>query len=690
MKPSLPIPVVFNGAPPAEVVAALEAAELIHRPASPQEAAEAVNGGWAELIVCGRVPGWPALVSRVQTAGGGAVFFGTPTEVEQAQLATTVPHTADVSTLPQAISVALEQAFRWRTPSKHDPLEEREITAELVGRYAQSVALQLDLPHMVQEAVARTRDLCDADGAEVLLVQPETGVLALGEEPARGIAQHVARTAAPLCIECLADTPFADGAPEALSGFRVGSVIAVPLLLGGDLFGVIEAVRGGDRAPFEGAHLRRLAELAPHLTVAFHNAQITTRLREAQAQVLRDNAALETRITERTAQIARSQREWQTTFDAIEEPIAVQEGFTVRRANLAYARQAGVAITQVPGRKCHELLAGRSSPCPGCPLAEDRKGDLCGEIAARGDTTFRLSGFRLPGAQGAGMVLHYRDVTRQKRLEDRLRESERLASLGQLASGAAHEINNPLGFVVSNLGNLRENMADLGAASEAARTALRLLRAGKREEAIRALEQAQTEEALASESDEMVADSLEGARRVAEIVRGLRELSRQQVSHAASASVNAALTRAMQSELDGADATVVRNLRAVRNAAVDPLQLDQALGHLLRNARQATAAGQHIWIDTWCAPGEVKVRVRDEGCGISPENLKRLFEPFFTTRGVGQGVGLGLTATWGIVKRHGGRIDVSSEPGRGSAFTLTLPTAPEDPLAWEPDRTTEA
>ncbi len=689
MKPSLPSLVVFHGEVPPEVAAALDAAEIIHRPASLHEAAESVNGGWADLVVCGRVPGWPALMTRVQTAGGGAVLFGEPpTAVEQAQLGAPVHHTPDASRLPAVISDALEQAHRRRMPSQGDPLAERQLASELIGRFAQSIALQIDLPHMVQEAIARTRDLCDADGASVLLVRPESGELVTDNEPCRGVVRQVARTATPLRIERVSDCPFADPESDGISGFRTGSVIAVPLLLGGDLFGVIDAVRGEGRPPFEEAHLRRLCELAPHVTVAVYNAQITTRLRETQAQVLRDNAELEARISERTAQIARGKREWEATFDAIDEPIAMQEGFVVRRANLAYARQAGVRVTEVPGRTCHELLAGRSNPCVGCPLVENRPGDLGGEVSVRGGASFQISGFRLPSAYEGGVVLHYRDVTRQKALEDRLRESERLASLGQLASGAAHEINNPLGFLVSNLRNLRDNVGALEESAAAARDALHLLRSGKLDDAVRVLEKVDPDEALASESDEMITDSLEGARRVGEIVRGLRELSRQQITRSASASVNAALTRLVRSELDGANVQAVLDLQATRDAAVEPLQLDQALGHVLRNARQAIAAGQRVYIETWSAPGEVSVRIRDEGCGIAPENLRRLFEPFFTTRGVGEGIGLGLTATWGIVRRHGGYIDVRSEPGRGTTFTLTFPSAPGAPLTSEPELAT--
>lgn len=678
----LPVLLVLHRAPPAELSAALDRAGWLSRAAELNEAAQSVNDGWAQLVVCERVPGWQALAARVITANGSVVLLGPAPEPHELRwLSASDVHCAEsIAAVPEAVERAWDRIVR-RDMVDHlpDALRDRAESAERISRYAQSIALQLDLGRVVQEAIARTRDLCDADGASLLLVDPKTGELTFdvvdggaGDSIQRvrlkvgeGIAGHVARTAEPMLVPAVRQSAFFDPRCDTESGFVTGSVIAAPLVVAGDLIGVLEAVRGADRAPFQSAHLRRLIDLAPHVGIAVGNAQMTARLRDAQEQVLRDNVELERRIQERTDQIARAKKEWEATFDSISEPIAVQEGFTIRRSNLAYARQAGVSITQVPGRKCYELLAGRNAPCPGCPLAVEG-GGLEGEISLDDQRAFRFSGFRMSSVTTASedtVVAHYRDVTNQRSLERRLRETERLASLGQLASGAAHEINNPLGFLISNLKNLREQLEELeevaGAiehGSGAARGASALVKA--------------TGE-LVTDGREMIDESLQGAQRVAEIVRALRELSRLQVSREVVADVGSAVSRVIRSEFQN-PALVRVDVEPGTRAQIDPLQLDQALTHVLRNARQASAS-QPVFVRVHARDAHAVIEIEDTGCGIRPDDLNRIYEPFFTTRGVGKGMGLGLTATWGIVQRHGGEIDVRSEVGRGTCVTLTLP-----------------
>jgi signal transduction histidine kinase len=687
----LPILLVFGAEPPGPLTSALDAAGLLYRSATAQDAAQSINDGWADVVICGRVPGWQAMAARVETASGATVLWGAPPsgpEVRQLSGAH-VRATLDAAAVISEVRAARADLVRRRELAvKADTLVERAESAELVARFAKSIAQQIDLPRVVTETIARTRDLCDADGASLLLVDPTTGELTFdvvaggaGDriqkirlKRGQGIAGHVAQTAEAMLVASVRDSQWWDGSCDSLSGFVTGSVIAAPLVVGGDLFGVLEAVRGADRRPFTAAHLRRLTELSPHVGIAVYNAQITARLREAQALVLRDNAELERRIQERTEQISRGKREWEATFDAIAEPIAVQEGFTIRRVNAAYARRAGVGLTEIAGRKCHEVFAGRDSPCPGCPLAAG--GELTGHLAIR-EGSFRFDGYRMPDGDGR-VVIHYRDLTREHLLEERLRESERLAAVGQLASGAAHEINNPLGFLVSNLRSLREQVNEMGEVVAAANRAEGLIRAGRTAEAARALKIASELPAdLAQDGSEMIDESLDGARRVAEIVRALRELSRQQVSLAGAAEVNAALSRAVRAEFGDDAHQVVLHSGPGAMAAVDPLQLDQALGHVLRNARQAVSGSQRVHLRTRATDTLVAIEVEDEGCGIPQENVRRIFEPFFTTRGIGKGIGLGLTATWGIVRRHGGDIDVQSEVGRGTRVTLRLPRATE-------------
>jgi signal transduction histidine kinase len=275
------------------------------------------------------------------------------------------------------------------------------------------------------------------------------------------------------------------------------------------------------------------------------------------------------------------------------------------------------------------------------------------------------------------VVVTYNDITHSRQLQERLRESERLAAVGQLASGAAHEINNPLGFVASNLRTLRGLVDELRAPLNLLGDAVSLAKDKRTAELLELLIALDAPDLQALvDAVEMIDESLDGARRVGDIVKGLRELSRLEIGKREPANVNASVSRALRAELGENPTNVVLELGATKLADIPPLQLDQALGHVIRNARQAVSKHQGIVVRTWDTDSEVLIQVRDEGAGITRENLRRVFEPFFTTRGVGKGIGLGLTAAYGIVKRVGGDIEADSAGvSKGAVFTLKLPLA---------------
>jgi signal transduction histidine kinase/putative methionine-R-sulfoxide reductase with GAF domain len=666
------VELVFANEVPSGLVPELERRGYFGKVSTATEAAEAMTSGACKLLICERVPAWQALAARAESSHSAFILWGLPPTPEERR------HILSAELLcierPNEVGQALQRA-QLKINSQDAAVDfdsalwERVCSAERIGRFAQSIATQLDLPGVIREAIARTRDLCDACGASLLIVDPATGELcfdtAVGEASAQietirlkagqGIAGKVAQSAEPRLIRDVTQCEDFSDSCDAQTGFSTGSIIAVPLLLGGDVLGVLEAVRRRQRVAFDDAHLYRLMDLAPHVTIAVHNAQINARLKQSQALVMQANAELEKKVAERTAQIGRAKQEWERTFDAIAEPIALQEGFILRRTNMAYARKVGLPITRIPGEKCHRLLAGRDTPCPGCPLLRGRGTDLAGEVTLP-HASYDVSGFWVSGEpEDRTVVVHYRDISEQRLLQARLRETERMAALGQLASGAAHEINNPLGFLISNLGSLKSCMEDIQAGLKTAH-ALDI-------------------ETLFEDGTAMIEESLVGAHRVGEIVKALRELSRQEITKADPASVNASITRMARAEFGEDSASVKLVLDADTPAEISPLQLDQVLGHIFRNARQATLEKGGVIIRSFCTDREVGVEVSDSGCGISSEHLHRIFEPFFTTRGVGRGVGLGLTAAYGIIRRHGGSIDVHSELEQGSTFTVRLPKA---------------
>jgi len=244
--------------------------------------------------------------------------------------------------------------------------------------------------------------------------------------------------------------------------------------------------------------------------------------------------------------------------------------------------------------------------------------------------------------------------------------------VGQLASGASQEINNPLGYVIANLQSLQSTMRAMEQSGEAVERAARLCGQNAPADAVRALAEVEVRE-QAAEGLEAVAEALEGAQRISGIVRGLRELARQDLGKTESVDVNACVSRAVRAELQHMTPGAVQAALAARQrTSGSPLHLDQALAAVLRNARQACPAGP-IHVRTRDEGGELVVEIQDAGEGIAAAALPRIFEPFFTTRGGGKSVGLGLTLAYGVVQRHGGRIDVASSKGRGTTVTLRLP-----------------
>ena len=284
-----------------------------------------------------------------------------------------------------------------------------------------------------------------------------------------------------------------------------------------------------------------------------------------------------------------------------------------------------------------------------------------------------------------------------------LLQSEKLAAIGQLAAGIAHEINNPVGFVLSNLNSLQRYMGTL---LDYARGMEQLITqaAPSLDPQLAALAQAADIDYLAEDAPALVTESREGLARVRDIVVDLRDFSRVDTTHQQEL---VDIHRCIESTLNIVhneikyQADLVREYSALPPVMCIPSQINQVVLNLVVNAAQAYAskgdadadgAGRGtITVRTGCCPHDttndttsIWLEVADAGCGIPPENLKRIFDPFFTTKPVGKGTGLGLSLTYGIVKAHGGRIDVSSTVGQGTTFRVTLPVCAQTPAAAAP------
>jgi signal transduction histidine kinase len=261
-----------------------------------------------------------------------------------------------------------------------------------------------------------------------------------------------------------------------------------------------------------------------------------------------------------------------------------------------------------------------------------------------------------------------------ERLQAQIVHSEKMASLGQLAAGIAHELNNPVGFIYGNMDILNQCVEGLT-------ELLNYYDRNKLNPEV-ASGAAQIKERIAYEAtledlNLIIKDCREGAQRIRDIVQNLRTFSRLDEAEFKESDIHEGIdsTIRLLSRYYSSD-----NIRLSRDyGALPPVdafagQLNQVWMNLLVNAAQAVSAkGGEVHIATRVEGDSVVVTIADTGYGIAPENLNRIFEPFYTTKPVGEGTGLGLSISFGIVARHGGKIVVDSQVNRGTTFTVTLP-----------------
>jgi len=258
-------------------------------------------------------------------------------------------------------------------------------------------------------------------------------------------------------------------------------------------------------------------------------------------------------------------------------------------------------------------------------------------------------------------------------MQSQLIHQEKMASLGRLVAGIAHELNNPINFVHGNLPYLSEYVNDMKRLIDSMEALPESERA-----AFDDLKEKVKYQFLVTDLDNIIADLNEGSDRIRHIVRNLKSFSRLDEAELKEASINEGIESTLKilSQYFGRDKIPVeRELGDLPAVLCYPGQLNQVWMNLLSNAGQAVEEMPEgrVGIKTECKDDRVTVTIRDNGPGIKPEIQSKIFDPFFTTKPVGQGTGLGLSICHSIVERHGGRISVSSQPGEGTKFSVTIP-----------------
>ena len=275
-----------------------------------------------------------------------------------------------------------------------------------------------------------------------------------------------------------------------------------------------------------------------------------------------------------------------------------------------------------------------------------------------------------------------RDLTERQRLQARIVQAEKLASLGLMSAGVAHEINNPLAYVANNLAVLERDIRGLTALVAAYEAAQAILESARPDLAAQVAQLAEEIDLpyVKEHIEQIVSSTRQGVKRVADIVQNLRGFARLDQAAVGWVNLHDAITSSLEmirGRLGRCHIVVEQQFGDLPLVMCAPAQINQVFLNLLVNALQAIEAtskgGGRIEIRTRAAGDEVIVEVADDGRGIPAELLPRIFDPFFTTKAVGEGTGLGLSISHGIVSDHGGRIEVENTPGQGSRFRVILP-----------------
>ena len=397
--------------------------------------------------------------------------------------------------------------------------------------------------------------------------------------------------------------------------------------------------------------------------------------------------------------VEQGKREWEAILDCIKDMVVLVDGHgRIKRCNKALAELTGKGYLELIGRDIQEVFKK-------CLLPLDDLFRQGGEVFHKlSERWFLMNIYRLNGGQDeGGAVITLYDYTSLKELTHKLEESnkllelkgsqleeayailkatqlkilqqEKMASIGQLAAGVAHEINNPIGFISSNLRTLQKYFTKLSDFISIQDQALQAIGNRASQESISEAWAAKKLGYISEDVGDLITESLDGAERVRKIVQDLKTFSRVDESEWMFAN----LVECLESTINIVwneikyKATLVRNFAELPPVQCYPHQLSQVFMNLLINAAQAIEREGQITLKAWQEDETVLFSFTDTGSGIPEANLSQIFEPFFTTKEVGKGTGLGLGLSYEIVKKHQGEILVESEEGKGTTFTVRIP-----------------
>ena len=376
----------------------------------------------------------------------------------------------------------------------------------------------------------------------------------------------------------------------------------------------------------------------------------------------------------------------------------IDKDFNILRINETFSALSGISVDESMGKKCYEVFSTPLCHSSDCPLVRILNGEQRIECETEkdckdgGKTFYSVIATPFGGPDGklVGIIEDIRDITESRQILGQLLQSEKMASIGQLAAGVAHEINNPTGFVSSNLKTLSDYQDDIVTLIEQYRRLTTDLKEtmATAEYPVSISEQLERIAEFEAESDidfvlndisDLVKESREGTDRIKKIVLDLKNFAHPGEGKPKYADIN----KNMESTLNVVwnelkyKAKVVKEYGDLPQVKCYPQQLNQVFMNLLVNAAQAIEKEGEIRIVTRPVNGYAEIKISDTGMGIPEEKLSMIFDPFFTTKEVGKGTGLGLNVAYNIIKKHNGTIDVESTVGKGTTFTIRIPVQKE-------------
>jgi len=454
----------------------------------------------------------------------------------------------------------------------------------------------------------------------------------------QGLAGHAAKTRAPLLINDAPGDPRFDPDSDDLA---TQSALIVPLVIKDKLIGVMEAINKR-KGPFAKEDLDLLLSMSASVTVALENARLFNDLHAAYQQVEANQKELQ--ATTSTLQ---------ALFDGITDGLyIVNRQWRLVAVNRGRAHQASAEPSALVNQICFRSLYGRDASCPNCQvsttISSGRGSQWTERLRSKSGlfTEWELATYPICDHAGqiAQIIVLRQEVTAQRRLETSLAQAEKLAAVGQLAAGVAHEINNPLTAIIANAQFLTQ---DLPPDDDTHQSAELIARAGKR---------------------------------AARVVRRLLDFARQEEIERQPVDVNASLRESLtllEHQFNTANIQVITLLEpGLPSISANADHIQSIWLNLLVNAKDALtnqAGERKIELHSCRRGDQIEVSVVDNGPGIPPEQVPHIFHPFYTTKSPGKGTGLGLSTSYRTAEQHGGRIDVISEPGQGTAFIVRLP-----------------